>query len=289
MNTTFSTLIDAASLQRLLDEGADVAIFDCSFDLANVAVGREAFLARHLVGAQFADLDADLSEKRPGAPTASAGRHPLPTREAFAAWLGSRGVGPGTQVVVYDRNAQMFCGRMWWMCQWVGHAACAVLDGGLAAWEAAGGALDSGAADVPQAVPHPLSAATVPTRSTAQVHAALGGAQTIVDARATPRFRGEVEPLDPVAGHIPGALNRPFAMNFDASGKFKPREQLRQEFDALLQGRDPAQVVHHCGSGVTATPNVLAMLIAGYDTPALYPGSWSEWCNTAGMPVATGG
>lgn len=289
MNTAFGTLISASELQHLQAQRAELAIFDCSFDLMSTRSGREQFAAQHITGAQFADLDEDLSAKAPGQATASAGRHPLPTREAFTAWLGAHGVGPNTHVVVYDRNAQMYCGRLWWMCQWAGHANCAVLDGGLAAWVAAGGSVASGEGATPAPLAHPLLPSLAPTRSTHDVHAALDSdRQTIIDARASPRFRGEVEPMDPVAGHIPGALNRPFALNFEADGKFKPAAKLREEFDALLAGRDPSSVVNHCGSGVTATPNVLAMVIAGYPMPALYPGSWSEWCNTAEMPVATG-
>jgi thiosulfate/3-mercaptopyruvate sulfurtransferase len=178
---------------------------------------------------------------------------------------------------------------LWWMLKWCGHEAVAVLDGGVAAWGEHGGALESGTGPslLEQAAPYPLQEARVTMRTGQQVAQALGSpGQTLVDARAAPRFRGEVEPLDPVAGHIPGALNRPFSDNFGADGRFKPAQCLREEFESLLAGRDPASVVHQCGSGVTALPNLLAMEVAGLGRTTLYPGSWSEWCRTPGMVMA---
>lgn len=193
------------------------------------------------------------------------------------------------QVVVYDRQGSSFCGRLWWMLKWMGHEAVAVLDGGLQAWQAAGGALQAG----PAAPPSPSR--FIPATPLAelvqvdQVLARLGQAgQTVVDARAEPRYRGEVEPLDPVAGHIPGALNRPYTLNMTAEGRFKPAEQLRQEFEALLKGRSPDSVVHQCGSGVTATANLLAMEIAGLGRAPLFAGSWSQWCSDPARPVERG-
>jgi thiosulfate/3-mercaptopyruvate sulfurtransferase len=183
------------------------------------------------------------------------------------------------------------------MLKWMGHEAVAVLDGGLQAWQALGGAIDSLAADAGLAPDstlgseqkYPLAPALIGLVATKTIADQLGRAsQCIIDARAAPRFRGEVEPLDPVAGHIPGALNRPFGLNFDSEGKFKPATVLRQEFEQLLAGRDPASVVHHCGSGVSAVPNVIAMEIAGLGSAGLYAGSWSEWCSDASRPVARG-
>lgn len=282
-----TTLISALQLQTLQASDNDWLLFDCSFDLMNPTAGSAQFLEAHLPGAQRADLDQHLSGHDP-AHNASGGRHPLPERKQFAAWLRQQGLNPGTQVVVYDRQGVNYCGRLWWMLKWCGFDAVAVLDGGLAAWQAIGGELVSGAAPEPmKSGDFQLGAPLVDTRQTTDIAAQLGHpTMTLIDARATPRFRGETETIDPVAGHIPGALNRPFAQNMGADGRFKPAEQLRAEFDTLLAGRDPRSVVHHCGSGVSAVPNMLAMEVAGLGRSALYPGSWSEWCRTPGMPVA---
>jgi thiosulfate/3-mercaptopyruvate sulfurtransferase len=192
-------------------------------------------------------------------------------------------------VVVYDRQAMNYCGRLWWMLKWCGHEAVAVLDGGLPAWVAAGGAVATGAALPVAPVAFRLREPLLTLKHTADVSANLGRpAQTIVDARATARYKGETEPFDPVAGHIPGALNRPFNSNFNAQGFMKSPAELRAEFEVLLMGRSADSVVHHCGSGISAVPNVLAMEVAGLGRTALYAGSWSEWCNTPGLPCAQG-
>ncbi len=281
-------LISPAELQALMASGQPLRVFDCSFDLMNPEAADALFTEVHIARAQQAHLDRDLSAHSAD-DAVNGGRHPLPRRETVAAWLGRMGVDAATQVVVYDRNGCNYCGRLWWMLQWLGHEAVAVLDGGLQAWQAAGGALERGPAQ-------PLSACAFTPRpplrplvDTATVHARLGQpGQTVVDARGGPRFRGEVEPLDPVAGHIPGALNRPFTDNFAPDGRFKPAEVLRAEWLALLQGRAPETVVHQCGSGVSAVPNVIAMALAGLGTSALYAGSWSEWSRTAGLPCEKG-
>ncbi len=286
------TLITADALLNLIAQTQPPKIFDCSFDLARASVGHQQYREGHLPGAIYADLDADLSDKRQQAepPPASGGRHPLPHPERFASWLREVGVNQGQQIVVYDRQGSSFCGRLWWMLKWVGHEAVAVLDGGLAAWQAAGGALESGLGPAPITPgnfrPGPSLAELI---TVDQVAAQLGQqGQTIVDARAQPRYRGEVEPLDPVAGHIPGALNRPYTLNMDSDGRFKPAEQLRQEFLSLL-GQHPADsVVHQCGSGVTATANLLAMEIAGLGRGRLFAGSWSQWCSDPARPVERG-
>jgi thiosulfate/3-mercaptopyruvate sulfurtransferase len=264
--------------------------------------GPQLYAAAHIPGAQYANLDTDLSAKHgvPGAHgdvvvaqddglPASGGRHPLPSREKFAAWLSSIGFANGMQAVVYDRNGANYCGRLWWMLKWMGHDAVAVLDGGLQAWQAAGGEVTD--REEPArfqsnfVVGEPLAKLV----TTDTVVRRLGQTdQNLIDARAGARYRGEVEPLDPIAGHIPGALNRPFAENLGPDGKFKPASQLRAEFEALLAGRDAATVVHQCGSGVSAVPNLLAMQIAGLGTTALYAGSWSEWSNTPGLPTRQG-
>ncbi len=283
----FQTLISAPELQALLASATPPLVFDCSFELMDPGAGPQQFRQAHIPGARYAHLDQALSAKG-GQPSASGGRHPLPTREAFAAWLAAAGLDAGQQVVVYDRQGANYCGRLWWMLKWCGHEPVAVLDGGLQAWQAAGGPVDSGDA-APPATPgnFVLQTSCVPVCGTADLARQLGHpTQTVLDARAAARFRGEVEPLDPVAGHIPGALNRPFADNIGPDGRFKPAAQLRAEFEQLLAGRDPASVVHHCGSGVSAIPNLLAMEVAGLGRAALYPGSWSEWCNTPGLPCA---
>ena len=192
-------------------------------------------------------------------------------------------------MVVLDRQGANYCGRLWWMLKWCGHEAVAVLNGGLQAWKAAGGPVTAEPTPRPAPGGFVLGNSLVRALDTTGLQRALGNpGQTVIDARATPRFRGEVEPLDPVAGHIPGALNRPFGDNIGPDGRFKPAEQLKQEFLQLLGGRDPAGVVHQCGSGVSALPNLLAMEIAGLGRSALYPGSWSAWCNTPGTPRARG-
>jgi len=281
-------LIDPQRLMALEAAGVPLMVFDCSFDLADASAGRAQYLDKHLPGAVYADLGHDLSAEGE-AETASGGRHPLPTRESFARWLGQRGLTHAMQVVVYDRQGANFCGRLWWMLQWVGHPEVAMLDGGLAAWETAGGRVRAG---LEQARPASGFALRPPLRAlvtTADVQARLGApTQTLIDARAAPRYRGEVEPLDPVAGHIPGALNRPFTHNLGADGRFKPADQLRAEFDQLLGGRAPSTVVHQCGSGVSAIPNLIAMEIAGLGPTALYAGSWSEWCRDPSRPAERG-
>ena len=287
----YSSLISAPQLQALINDKQALMVFDCSFELMQPGAGDAQYAQAHVPGAVRADLDRHLSAVKGAPDAASGGRHPLPSREAFAIWLSSIGFDNSMQAVVYDRQGANYCGRLWWMLKWAGHEAVAVLDGGWQAWLAQGGLSVSGA---PEAQTPQLSASSfrlAPTLAQLTVTDTVvkrleQPAQTLIDARGVPRYRGEVEPLDPVAGHIPGALNRPFGHNLDANGFFKPAQQLRAEFDALLAGRHPATVVHHCGSGVSAVPNLLAMEVAGLGRTALYAGSWSEWCNTPGLPCA---
>ena len=295
--TTYTTLISPEQLMALRQAGARLMVFDCSFDLMNPAAGEEQYRQAHIPGAVYAHLDRDLSDKgtpdasgkyHPHPDAASGGRHPLPGREKFAMWLSSVGLANDMQAVVYDRNGANYCGRLWWMLKWAGHDAVAVLDGGLQGWQQAGGEVTDRAEPSHFQSNFELGEPLRKLATTADVEKNLGAAQIIVDARATPRFKGEVEPLDPVAGHIPGALNRPFAQNIGADGRFKPREQLRAEFEQLLAGRDASTVVHHCGSGVSVVPNVIAMEIAGFGPTALYAGSWSEWCSDPKRPVDKG-
>jgi thiosulfate/3-mercaptopyruvate sulfurtransferase len=294
----YTTLISVDELRRLRASDAPHMIFDCSFDLMNPAAGEEQYRQAHIPGAVYAHLDSALSDQgvvepdgrhHPHPDAASGGRHPLPSREKFAMWLCAVGFANDMQAVVYDRQGANYCGRLWWMLKWAGHDAVAVLDGGLQAWQAAGGEVTD--REEPSRFQSNFRLGPERTRlaTTREVQQRLGQpAQTLIDARAAPRFRGEVEPLDPVAGHIPGALNRPFSQNIGADGKFKPAAQLRQEFEALLAGRDPRGVVHHCGSGVSAVPNLIAMEVAGLGPTALYAGSWSEWCSDRSRPVEKG-
>ncbi len=279
----YTNLISVEQLQS-----TTAVIIDCSADLAKPEAGRQQFEEQHIANALFADINTDLAT-HDTALAINGGRHPLPSREHFAKWLGSCGIGEHTQVVVYDRQGMNFCGRLWWMLKWCGHEAVAVLDGGMPAWVAAGGAVATGAALPVAPVAFPLREPLLTLKHTADVSANLGRpAQTIVDARATARYKGQTEPFDPVAGHIPGALNRPFNSNFNAQGFMKSPTELKAEFEALLMGRSADSVVHHCGSGISAVPNLLAMEVAGLGRTALYAGSWSEWCNTPGLPCAQG-
>ncbi|MEJ8849125.1 sulfurtransferase [Variovorax rhizosphaerae] len=297
----YTTLISVEQLKALQAAGTPLMVFDCTFDLSRPHAGEQQYRDAHIPGAVYANLDTALSAPH-GAPgkggtviaaemglPASGGRHPLPSRERFAEWLSSVGFRNDMQAVVYDRNGLNYCGRLWWMLQWVGHEAVAVLDGGLQAWQASGGEVTGREEPSHFQSNFVLGPERVRLVATDTVLKRLGDTgQTVIDARAAPRYRGEVEPLDPVAGHIPGALNRPFAENLSPDGRLKPAAQLRQEFDALLGGRDPAGVVHQCGSGVSALPNLLAMRVAGYDLTGLYAGSWSEWCSDAARPVTKG-
>lgn len=289
--TPYTTLITAEALMRLQASGQPLMLFDCSFDLMNPAAGDALYAQAHIPGATYMHLDRDLSDHSGAADAASGGRHPLPSRETFAERLRSRGFDNGMQAVVYDRQGMQYCGRLWWMLKWCGHDAVAVLDGGLPAWQAAGGPVVSGP-DIADRSPgrFALQPPLMRTVDAQELARHLGTpTHTILDARAPARYRGDLEPLDPVAGHIPGALNRPFTDNFLPDGRFKPADQLRAELAALLAGRSPASVVHHCGSGVTAVPNLLAMELAGLGRTILFPGSWSEWSRTPGLPCARGG
>lgn len=278
-----TTLITATELLALQAAAAPLVLLDCSFDLADTEAGARAYAAGHLPGAIYAHLDRDLA----GAKTGNNGRHPLPEREAFAATAGAWGVAPGVQVVAYDHMGAPYAARAWWLLRWLGHHQVAVLDGGPAAWRAAGGSFSTETPAINAQAPYPAAAPSMPTVDAATLLAGLDRLR-ILDARAGERFRGEVEPLDPVAGHIPGATLRFFKDNLGEGGRFKPAAQLRAEFEALMAGTGSGAVVQQCGSGVTACHNLLAMAYAGLGDTALYPGSWSEWCSEPARPVARG-
>ena len=279
---TYHTLITTAELAERLT-AADLVVCDVRFDLAQPDWGDAQYRAGHVPGAVYVHLDRDLSAPKSG----RNGRHPLPTPENAAATFGRLGIAAGKQVVAYDQASGMFASRLWWMLRWLGFDAVAVLDGGYAKWTAEGRPV---ATDVPTPAPAPFAVRRVtPTVNATGVAASLAR-QTlcIVDARAPERFRGDTEPLDPVAGHIPGARNRPYVQNLNPDQTMKSAAALRAEFEALLDGVPHDLVVHSCGSGVSACHNILAMEVAGVHGTRLYPGSWSEWCADPSRPVATG-
>jgi len=263
-----STLVSTAELAANL---AKWRVFDCRHDLAKPELGEHQYREGHIQGALFAHLERDLSGKKTG----RNGRHPLPEPQDFEKWLEKAGLAPKDQVVCYDAGPGSMAARLWWMLRWIGHDNVAVLDGGLAKWLREGRPLT---VDVP--VFTPLNYPIKPRKDFAvdvkKVEQALGKS-FLLDARAPARYRGEQEPIDPVAGRIPGARNRFNMDNVSAQGTFKPAEQLKKDFESVLQGKAPSEVVHYCGSGVSACHNLLAMEIAGLKGGKLYAGSWSEW------------
>jgi thiosulfate/3-mercaptopyruvate sulfurtransferase len=282
MNTT---LICTSALAQRIDDPA-VVIVDCRHDLMDLDAGRAGYAAGHIRNAVFGDMETALSGAKRGADGQFRGRHPLPERAALIEALRGWGISDDTQVVAYDAHGGMFAARLWWLLRWLGHPAVAVLDGGMAAWQAQALPMSS---DVPAKPRGTLSARAplVSTVSAEDVLANIGsGERTVVDARAPDRFRGENETIDPVGGHIPGAKNRFFKDNLQADGRFKDAAQLKADFSALVA--DPARAVMQCGSGVTACHNLLALEVAGLPGAALYAGSWSEWCADPARPVATG-
>lgn len=282
---TWNVLVDVDTLAReLRHPSRPLAIIDARVDLADRGAGARRFVEGHLPGAARADLETDLS----GPHFPGAGRHPWPSGDAFAATLGRLGITPDHQVVIYDdAQGALAAARLWFMLQAWGHEAVAVLDGGWSAWLAAGGAVETG--DVRVAGMGAYAGAFDRTRllQTDDVTSLQPVDGLVVDARAAERYRGDVEPLDRKAGHIPGAVNRPFALNLDG-GRFKAPAQLRAEFEALLDGRAPAALVASCGSGVTACHHLLAMEYAGLHGARLYTGSWSGWIEDDARPIAIG-
>lgn len=278
-----TTLIDAATLARHLADPAWV-VFDCRFDLADPGQGRRHYLDAHLPGARYAHLDTNLS----GPITPSTGRHPLPDPARLCAWFGQQGVDTGTQVIAYDDSGGNMAVRLWWLLRWLGHDAVALLDGGWQHWLGAAGPVT---AALPQPVPTEFQGSPDwdQVLTTDQVVADLEhGRWRLIDARSAERFRGEAEPIDPVAGHIPGAVNLPLQQNLTADGRFRPAAELRAQYLALLGRYPPERSACLCGSGVTACHNLLAMAIAGLPGGRLYAGAWSEWIRDPARPVAVG-
>lgn len=308
----YGTLVEAADLAALLGEPA-VTIVDCRWDLARPAWGASAYAESHIPGAVFASMDEDLA----GPITPSTGRHPLPGVEKFSATLGRWGIDESVQVVAYDQDNGAPAARLWWLLRWLGHSKVAVLNGGFAAWRAAGLPVTNvtGAREPRQFKARVQQGAVVTSSQVAEAmgtragrtvdgnesgHREVGAANgapsagadpagasmLLVDARAADRFAGRNETIDPVAGHVPGAVNHPFAKNLDASARFLPPEDLRQRWEQTLAGAKPEQVVAMCGSGVTACHNLLALEVAGLAGARLYAGSWSEWVRDPHRAVA---
>ncbi len=276
----YTTLIDTSALAASLGDPS-LAIVDCRFDLKDTGAGERAYEAAHIPGAVYAHLDRDLS----GAKTGTNGRHPLPEIPMFADTLGRLGIDASTQVVVYDQDSGGFASRLWWMLRWLGHDGVALLNGGFAKWIAEGRPTTPGVeARTPRVfVPH-LQPQMVATAS--DVARFVGNPDwRLLDARAPERFRGEVEPIDQVAGHIPGAVNVPFLENLDEGGTFKPATDLGARFHSASGSTPTDHVVVYCGSGVTACQNLLALEHAGLHGAKLYPGSWSEWSSDPSRPM----
>jgi thiosulfate/3-mercaptopyruvate sulfurtransferase len=282
-------LVNAREVRTHLQD-PEWVIVDCRHDLANPEHGPSVYAQGHIPGAYFLHLDRDLSGPVRRADGSFRGRHPLPARDVLAKRLGDLGVGPDTMLIAYDEADNMYASRLWWLALWLGHPRVAVLEGGLKAWRDSGYELST---VVPAPRPVQTLVPRTPLMQTVDPDTLLGALGTdqyrIIDARAPERFRGEVEPLDAKAGHIPGARNRPFRLNLAGDGRFKSSDVLRREFQTLLNGFESKQAVHQCGSGVSACHNVLAMAVAGMEPGMLYPGSWSEWSADPARPVATGG
>jgi thiosulfate/3-mercaptopyruvate sulfurtransferase len=280
---TFGPLVDATSLARELGR-SDCIVVDCRFTLTDPAAGRAAYDRGHIPGARYAHLDDDLARR----PRADEGRHPLPERERLAASLGRWGIGRDDVVVAYDEGSGAIAARLWWLLGWIGHRRRAVLDGGFAAWQQAGLPIEQSEPDVGARRYEAGASTGAEVVPTAELAAAQAGGALLVDARAAPRYRGEQEPIDPRAGHVPGARNRPFSANVTPNGRFRRPAELRAELTELLAGRSPDRLIAMCGSGVTACHLLLAMEIAGLRGGRLYSGSWSEWIRDPARPIRTG-
>jgi thiosulfate/3-mercaptopyruvate sulfurtransferase len=276
MNGSVSTLVTTEELAQ----HPEWRVFDCRHDLANPALGEQQYLEAHIPGALFAHMDRDLS----AAKTGQNGRHALPEAKTFIGWMGRRGLKPTDTVICYDAGSGAMAARLWWMLRWAGHEQVAVLDGGLAKWQREGRPVT---AELPQ-----FEAAAYPGRARASMHASLALVEkklkraALLDARAPARYRGEQEPIDPVAGRIPGAKNRFNNDNVQADGTFKKPELLREEFEKILAGKNSGDVINYCGSGVAACHNALAMEVAGLTGSRVYIGSWSEWSADPTRPIS---
>ena len=285
MNGVPQSIVSAGWLREQLAAGnSRLVLVDVRADLADPAWGRARYLEGHLPGAVFADMDRDLSAPKIG----TNGRHPLPGVERMAEVFGRLGIGPDSVVVAYDHASGLFAARLWWMLRYLGHAEAAVLDGGIGAWMQAGGPLPPGEATRASRrfIPRPVAGMAV---GVAEVEAGLtSGADLLLDAREPVRWRGEREPIDPVAGRIPGARNHLWKRSLDADGRFRAPEDLRERLDAVTIPREGRRIVCYCGSGLSAAHNALALELAGIHDVAVYSGSWSEWCADPARPIERG-
>lgn len=279
----YTTLISCAETNNKLSN-PNTRVIDCRFDLMNPAHGQELYQQDHLPNAIYANLDKDLSS----AINPTTGRHPLPNIDALVKTFSDWGIDHNTQVIVYDNNIGMFASRLWWLLRWLGHERVAVLDGGYLEWKSKGLPLT---ADVPQ-----IDATTFTPQlqdswiiSADEIPAQQQQGHVLLDARAAERYRGDIEPIDPIAGHIPAALNYPLTDNINADGLFKDRIALREQINTVIGTHGAPEVIHYCGSGVSACHNILAMEYAGLHGSKLYPGSWSEWIRDPTRGVETGG
>jgi thiosulfate/3-mercaptopyruvate sulfurtransferase len=279
----YKTLVTVDTLKTYLHDPHWV-VFDCRFQLDNPAWGRGDYDQSHIPGAMYAHLDDDLAAPK----TEHTGRHPLPDPDDFVRWLGEHGVDADKQVVAYDQDGGMYASRLWWMLRWLGHDSAAVLNGGWAAWNAAGYPVSDEPVEVEPAAFKARVRDDLWLTSDQLVSALRAKQVRLIDARGAPRFRGEMEPLDPVAGHVPGAVNLPFMGSLDEQGRFKDAQALKERFESVIGDTPGNQVVHMCGSGVTACHSLLAMEVAGLEDSRIYPGSWSEWITDPERPVATG-
>ena len=279
----YKTLITTQELHAHLGD-ANWALFDCRFDLTDPDAGEKLYLQAHIPGAVYVHLDHDLSTK----PTGRNGRHPLPTVEVLEERFSQWGIDRDVQVVAYDARGGGFAVRLWWTLRYLGHDAVAVLDGGYPAWFEAGFPTESGdkSRDRREFKANPNTGWIADVSEVENIGAAKD--KLLIDARAPERYRGEVEPLDPVAGHIPGALNRFWQMNLGEDGHFLPIPEIRSQLSALLGDTPPQNVIWYCGSGVTSCHNIFAMVHAGMGNARLYPGSWSEWCADPSRPIGLG-
>lgn len=279
MADNLTTLIEVEAFEKILNSGSSVFVFDCRFSLADDQYGRRGYAENHIPTAQYADLNQQLSAAIiPG----KTGRHPLPARESFLAQVQDWGVRPDALIVAYDDSNGVYASRLWWMFRWLGHAKVVVLNGGIDAWAEAGYALTRDITRYTRSDFKILCSLTL----SIEADDVLLDERRLTDARELPRFRGEIEPIDPVAGHIPGARCLPFAENV-AAGKFKSADELKKRFNnaGIEEG---SHVTCYCGSGVTAAHNILALVHAGFPEPALYAGSWSEWITDPARPIASG-